>query len=185
MTNITPAQKCRCASGTHGHKLNSLASEPGLLCKPCHDQATTELNEKANIISDEVAVNELLNVLTKAIQDKKAESVIATLSDDAVGFDLAPPLRLGPEVMQNPAHLEATWKGPISSEPLDRTIVVDGDIAYAYGLQRMTGTKINGDKVELWFRASASVEATKFGSSHICITRCLSRWMGPKRHCSI
>jgi ketosteroid isomerase-like protein len=49
----------------------------------------------------------------------------------------------------------ATWTGPIVSEPGERTIVVDENLAYAFGLQRMTGTKINGEQVELWFRATA------------------------------
>jgi PhnB protein len=52
--------------------------------------------------------------------------------------------------MHDPARLEewfATWKGPIVSELVERTIVVDGDVAYAYGLQRMTGTKIDGEEV--------------------------------------
>jgi ketosteroid isomerase-like protein len=64
----------------------------------------------------------------------------------------------GPEVTHNPARLEewfGTWKGPIISEPGERTIVVDENVAYAYGLQRMTGTKTDGEKVELWFRATA------------------------------
>jgi ketosteroid isomerase-like protein len=89
---------------------------------------------------------------------KDAAGAIAPLSDDAVAFDLAPPLQHGPEVTHDPVRLEewfATWKGPIISEPDERTIVVDGNVAYAYGLQRMTGTKIDGEKVELWFRATA------------------------------
>jgi hypothetical protein len=36
-----------------------------------------------------------------------------------------------------------------------RTIVVDNNVAYAYGLQRMSGTKTDREKVELWFRATA------------------------------
>ena len=30
-----------------------------------------------------------------------------------------------------------------------------GDVAYAFGLQHMTGTKTDGEKVDLWFRATA------------------------------
>ena len=156
-----PVQKCRCPSTTHGHKpgkCTNLASKPGLMCKPCYDKEATALSKKANIKSDEAALGELLDTLTRAIRDKDSAGVIATLSGDAVGFDLAPPLRLDPAIMHDAAHLEewfATWKGPIVSEPFDRTIVVDGDVAYAYGLQRMTGTKIDGEKAQLWFRATA------------------------------
>lgn len=90
--------------------------------------------------------------------DKDAAGAIASLADDAVAFDLAPPLKQDSDVMHDPARLEewfATWKSPIVSESVERTIVVDRDVAYAYGLQRMTGTKTDGEEVELFFRATA------------------------------
>jgi len=51
---------------------------------------------------------------------KDSVGAIAPLADDAVTFDLAPPLQQGPEVTHDPDRLEewfATWKGPIVSEP--------------------------------------------------------------------
>jgi ketosteroid isomerase-like protein len=108
--------------------------------------------------SDEAALHELLDAFTHALHDKDAAAVIATLSDEVVAFDLAPPLRLGVEEMHDAGRLEewfTTWKGPIVSESYNRKIVVDGDVAYAFGLQRMTGTKTCGEEVELWFRATA------------------------------
>ena len=107
---------------------------------------------------DERAISELLDALTQALFKKDAASAIAPLADDAVTFDLAPPLEHGPDITHNPARLEEwfrTWKGPIISEPSKRTIVVDENVAYAFGLQRMTGTKTDGEQVELWFRATA------------------------------
>jgi ketosteroid isomerase-like protein len=104
------------------------------------------------------ALHELLDGFTRALHDKNAAGVIVPLSDKVIAFDLAPPLRLGPEELHDAARLEewfSTWKGPILSESYDRTIVVDGDVAYAFGLQRMTGTKTDGEEVELWFRATA------------------------------
>jgi ketosteroid isomerase-like protein len=107
---------------------------------------------------DERAISELLDSVTQALFEKDAAGAIAPLADDAVTFDLAPPLKHGPAITHDPARLEewfGTWKGPIISQPGERTIVVDENVAYAYGLQRMTGTKTDGEKVELWFRATA------------------------------
>jgi ketosteroid isomerase-like protein len=67
----------------------------------------------------------------------------------------------------------ATWEGPIVSEPVERTVAVDGDVAYAYGLQRMTGTKIDGTEVELFFRATA------------CFRRDNGRWRITHMHNSV
>ena len=107
---------------------------------------------------DERAISELLDSVTQALFEKDAAGAIAPLADDAVTFDLAPPLKHGPAITHDPARLEewfGTWKGPIISQPGERTIVVDENVAYAYGLQRLTGTKTDGEKVELWFRATA------------------------------
>ena len=107
---------------------------------------------------EERAICDLLDEFTRALYTKDSARAIAPLADDAVNFDLAPPLQHGPDVTHNPARLEewfATWKGPIVSQPTERTIVADETLAYAYGLQRMTGTKTSGEKVELWFRATA------------------------------
>jgi ketosteroid isomerase-like protein len=107
---------------------------------------------------EERAISELLDAYTRALYTKDASGAIAPLADDAVTFDLAPPLQHDPAMTHDPTRLEewfGTWKGPIISEPRERTIVVDENVAYAYGLQRMTGTKTDGEKVELWFRATA------------------------------
>jgi len=155
------AEKCRCPSRTHGHepgKCTNLVSEPGLMCKSCYDKEKAGLDRTAAITGDEAALNMVLDDFLRAIHDKDALGVLAALSEDAVAFDLAPPLQLGPEIMHDLRRLEewfATWKGPIVTEPLDRKIECDGAVAYAHSLQCMTGTKIEGENVDLWFRATA------------------------------
>lgn len=107
---------------------------------------------------DEVQIRSLLNDFTGAIHNKDAASVIALLTQDAVAFDLAPPLVQRAEATHDPALLEEwfqTWKGPINSDSHDLKIEVGGDVAYAHGLQHMTGTKVSGERPDLWFRATA------------------------------
>jgi ketosteroid isomerase-like protein len=113
---------------------------------------------KGDMSDDQARIRGVLRDLTQAIRNKDAARVIEPLSDDAVTFDLAPPLRMGPETTHDPARLEewfATWEGPIVSEPRDLEVAVGGDIAYAYGMQHMRGTKADGERVDLWFRATA------------------------------
>jgi ketosteroid isomerase-like protein len=110
------------------------------------------------LTEDKRAIGDLLDNLSRAFYMKDSAGVIAQLADDAVTFDLAPPLQLGPQMTHDPRRLDtwfATWEGPIVSEPGERTIVVNDELAHAYGLQRMTGTKTSGEKVELWFRVTA------------------------------
>jgi PhnB protein len=139
-------------------------------------KAIFEMNEKSGVTKDTFAIDEVLGAVTAALYDKDAAALIALLSDDAVAFDLAPPLQLGPDVMHDPAPLKewfATWKSPIVSEPLRWTIVVGGDVAYAFGLQHMSGTKIDGEKADLWFRATA------------CFRREGERWLITHMHNSV
>ena len=122
------------------------------------------------------AICDLLDGFTRALYVKDAAGAIAPLADDAVAFDLAPPLKQVPDVMHDPARLEewfATWKSPIVSEAVERTVAVDGDVAYAYGLQRMTGTKTDGEEIELFFRATA------------CFRRDNGRWRITHMHNSV
>ena len=108
--------------------------------------------------SDEDGIRNALAEFTYALRNRDAAAAIAPLADDAVVFDLAPPLRMGPAVALDPGRLElwfASWDSPIASEPRDLTIEVSGDLAYAYGLQHMTGKKQDGEEVDLWFRATA------------------------------
>ena len=126
--------------------------------------------------NDEQQIRAVLTEFTAAIRDRDADAAIALLADDAVTFDLAPPLRMGPKETHDPAPLEqwfATWESPIVSEPGDLTVEVSGDLAYAYGLQHMTGKKKGGDEVDLWFRATA------------CFRREAGRWRITHMHNSV
>jgi uncharacterized protein (TIGR02246 family) len=109
--------------------------------------------------SPEVAsVRQVIEDLAAAIYKKDAEAAVALFTDDAVAFDLAPPLSIGSQQVRDPAYLQTwfdTWEGPIESKPHRITVRVGGDIAYAFGLRHMTGTKKGGEKVDLWFRATA------------------------------
>jgi uncharacterized protein (TIGR02246 family) len=103
-------------------------------------------------------IRALLDEYTTAIRNKDADAVIALYTDDVVAFDLAPPLRLESERVLDRDALRSwfdTWSGPIESESRDLTIRVAGDLAYAFALQHMTGTKTDGEESDLWFRATA------------------------------
>jgi PhnB protein len=107
---------------------------------------------------DVTLIRAQLDAFTRALREKDAAAAIAPLADDATAFDLAPPLLQDAQATHDPARIEEwfdTWDGPIVSESRDLKIDVGGDVAYAYGLQHMTGTKIDGEQVDLWFRATA------------------------------
>jgi PhnB protein len=107
---------------------------------------------------DEIRIAELLDAFAAALHAKDARAAIACYAREVVAYDLAPPLRTETAAMHDPAHLQQwfhTWSSPIVSEGRDLEIAVGGDVAYAHGLRHMTGTKKGGQRVDLWFRATA------------------------------
>lgn len=107
---------------------------------------------------EETQIRALVNDIVRAIRNKDATAVIALLADDAVIFELTPPLRLGPRESRDPGGLQewfGSWKTPIIVQSHDLHVAVGKEIAYAYGLQHMSGVKNNGREVDLWYRASA------------------------------
>jgi ketosteroid isomerase-like protein len=114
-------------------------------------RATKSANDKAQIRA-------LLNAYTAAIYAKDARATVALYARNVVAYDLAPPLEIKARTMRRPNHIQQwfdTWKGPIRSTAKALEIVVGKDVAYAFGLRHMTGTKTDGARADLWFRATA------------------------------
>jgi ketosteroid isomerase-like protein len=116
----------------------------------------TRTAEKPSL--DEIQITELLDTFAAALRAKDARAAMACYAQDVVAYDLAPPLRVEAAAMHTPDLLQQwfdTWSSPIVSEGHDLQIAVGGDVAYAHGLRHMTGTKMDGERVDLWFRATA------------------------------
>jgi PhnB protein len=47
-----------------------------------------------------------------------------------------------------------TWSSPIGYDLHDPELATAGDVAFAHGLAHMTGTKTDGESVDLWFRTT-------------------------------
>lgn len=125
---------------------------------------------------DEDQIRAVLGEFTSALYEKDAFAAISTLSQDIVTFDLAPPLQAGPQESRNPEWYNEwfkSWKSPIASQSRDLKIDIGGDVAYAYTLQHLTGTKTDGEEADLWFRATA------------CFRRENGRWRITHMHNSV
>jgi ketosteroid isomerase-like protein len=111
-------------------------------------------------------VKALIAERVEAMREKDAARAMATLSDDVVAFELAPPLRLGPEQARDRAGLEAwfeTWQGGIDVEVARLTVAAAGDVAFAHSLNRMRGTKADGKEVDFWLRSTLGLRKTEAG----------------------
>jgi uncharacterized protein (TIGR02246 family) len=100
----------------------------------------------------EAQIRGLVNHWARAVRAKDAAGVMAHYAPDSVTFDLAPPLiSTGADAKGLQAWF-STWQGPIGCEIRDLTITAGDDVAFCYGLNRLSGTKTDGEKADVWFR---------------------------------
>lgn len=99
-------------------------------------------------------ITELCLRLAKGHENKNADDIAACYADDAVIYDLAPPLGRRGINRDGVAEWLSTWNGPIQFDGKDVELHADGDLAYMTALNVMRGTKVDGQDVELWFRTT-------------------------------
>lgn len=97
---------------------------------------------------------------SRAHREKDAPLLVSLMTDDITSFTLAPPLGragAGERAAADIAQWFQTWRGGIGLEFSDLTIARSGDLAVAYGLGHMTGTKTDGTVIDLWTRYSIAL----------------------------
>lgn len=91
---------------------------------------------------------------TEALRRKDAGRVIGHHGTGFVMYSLAPPLVSKADGGEGLDVWFATWRGGLEIEHRDLRVVVGGDVAFAYCLTRLAGTKTDGRRNEIWFRHS-------------------------------
>ena len=96
--------------------------------------------------ADEVDIRQLIGRLTDAIRTMDLEAMKSIYAPDIVTFDVTGPLqRVGAEAKQeNWTEAFEAFQPPIGYEIRDLTIFSGGDMAFAHGLARLSGTLKNG-----------------------------------------
>ena len=99
----------------------------------------------------------------KAFEAKDLNGVMAIYApgDALTAYDVVPPLQFkgANAYRQDYADFFAQFAGPIHVEDRDRHIEVEGDTAYVYGLERMTGQLQDGTPVDMWLRYTEGLKA--------------------------
>jgi PhnB protein len=107
--------------------------------------------------ADQIAIRAMFGDRTNALFGKVADLAVKHLAADIVSYDLAPPLQ---QVGIDKAAIQKwfdTWDGPIGWAMGDLEVQIGGDVAFAYGLGHMTGTKTDGAKADLWTRVTVGL----------------------------
>jgi len=105
--------------------------------------------------SDEKAIRDLMSEMKRALHDRDAESLRGLYADDAVTYDLAPPLQIkaADPYIDGVRKWFSDWCTPIELETRDERLHVGDDVAFSTSLSHMRGTKVDGE-VDIWSRAT-------------------------------
>jgi uncharacterized protein (TIGR02246 family) len=112
---------------------------------------------EANKQNDEAAIQGLLDNAIKSLRDRNIEDLMSLYAQEVVAFDIAPPLRyVGAEAFRKLwEEVFSVYQGPIHYEIHVLDITVGDDVAFAYSLNRMSGTLNTGQKTDYWLRWTA------------------------------
>ncbi|MGK9230520.1 nuclear transport factor 2 family protein [Inquilinus limosus] len=114
----------------------------------------------------EAEIRALIEERAAALRRKDAKGVVARQAAD-YGlyslYSLAPPLAADQAGVEEVDAWLATWRGPLGYEIRDLHVAVDGDVAFCHGFARMSGTKTDGETVDLWFRLTLGLRRTAEG----------------------
>jgi uncharacterized protein (TIGR02246 family) len=106
--------------------------------------------------TDQAQIRQLIDHCADSLRSKDVNGVMSHYAPDIVAFDLAPPLQYrGTRTYRN--NLEAwfpTFRGPIGYEIRDLSIAVSDDIAFCHSFNRITGTRSDDEKTDVWVRAT-------------------------------
>jgi ketosteroid isomerase-like protein len=107
----------------------------------------------------EVEVRAVLDEYAAAHAACDVERMLAPFAAGAVRYSLAPPLQQAPGTMVGDAEGLRKWlsgfTGPVLIERRDLTVAVDGTVAFAHALSRMTATPAGAtEPFSFWFRST-------------------------------
>lgn len=120
-------------------------------------------------------IHQLIEAWAAALRAKDLDRVVSHYAVDVVSFDLAPPLQCTGRaaLRENLAAWFPTFRGPIGYEVRDLTVTASHDVAVCRSLNRISGTRTDGQETDVWVRVT------------IGCRRIDGRWLISHEHASV
>jgi PhnB protein len=100
----------------------------------------------------ESQIRAVIDDWANALRNKNAAGVIRHHASDFVQFSLAPPLISTAANVEGLEAWFATWRGSLGYEMRELAVTAGEDVAFCHSLNRMSGTKTDGERADVWFR---------------------------------
>lgn len=141
--------------------LLAVLSMPGLVGAQTQNQPTPQSRTKNQVKNNEAEIRDLYDRWAKAFRARDIDGIMSVYAsgDAVVGYDIVPPLQyVGKDAYRKDyGDFLGQYDGPIDVEYRDMRIFANGDVAFIHALERMSGTLKNGQKSDLWVRATSGL----------------------------
>jgi PhnB protein len=121
----------------------------------------------------EAKIRALIEDWSNALRVKDADRVVSHYAGDIVQFSLAPPLISTAADARGLGAWFSTWQGPIGYEIRGLSITAGDTVAYCHSVNRLSGTRTDGEKADVWFRHT------------LCLRKTGDRWQIAHEHESV
>ena len=129
-------------------------------------------NSKA---TDEAQIRKLIENWAKAVRAKDINGLTSNYAPDVLLFDVVNQLQhVGSDAVRKRAEeWVSSFEGPIDYEVRDLSITTGDDVAFCHSLNRINATRADGQKVDMWVRAT------------VCCRKIDGTWMVTHEHSSV
>jgi uncharacterized protein (TIGR02246 family) len=124
---------------------------------------------------DQAQITKLIDKWVDAIRAKDLDARMSNYAKNVSLFDVVEPLQsFGFEAVRNrAAQWFSSFQGQLGFEMNDLRIATDSDVAFSHSLNHVTGTKTDGTKLDMWWRAT------------VCYRKIEDKWMVTHEHNSV
>lgn len=110
-------------------------------------------------------IRQLLDGWAQAFEKRDVDGIMSIYlpGNEMVAYDVVPPLayRGTAAYRRDYEDFFKQYKGPVRVEFRDLHVVAGSDVAFAFGLERMTGTLADGTPSDIWVRVTEGYRRVK------------------------
>ena len=140
---------------TGGRLQGDVCAVRGVLC------AASPKKRESKAKGDEAQIRDLYDQWAKAFRAHDLDGIMAVYApgDALVAYDIVPPLQYTghDNYRKDYESFLAQYTGPIEVEYRDMRVMASGDLGVIHALERISGTLTNGQKSDIWLRATSAV----------------------------
>jgi uncharacterized protein (TIGR02246 family) len=137
------------------------ASSPSSGSKGAAPSAHSAKAATRSVAKNEAQIRDLYERWAKSFRAKDLPGIMAVYApgDEVVAYDIVPPLQYKGKSAYEKDYSEfmAMYDGPIGFEFGELRVVAGDNVAFVHALERISGTMKNGQKSDIWLRATSGL----------------------------